>query len=551
MGRHRGFLASIAAANRQLERQQRARERATAQLSREHQRSLKQAERDQKLALKEREVAYREHREDEVEQKNSDLTERIELLQNVLTARARSASDGSPDARLSPDTVVTRSFARLRQVFTPAPFNPEATVGLAPRAPEPHRFAPVLPPRPGFLARLFGGQAKHDAAVQTTTDAAGARLAEAQQAFTSALAKWEHAASTARQAHLAAERTREDGVAKHNGEIDEWEQAFRQGDRDAVIQYSSLVLDSSEYDEDLPEEFRVAYSPESTELILEYVLPTFEVVPSVKEYSYVRAKDEIREKARPRSDTTTIYRTLIASLTLRTIGELLRATPSEIVASVTFNGVLSTIDPATGKDVRPCVISVRTTREAFSSLHLDRVDPVACLASLGASVSKKPEELSAVRPVIEFDMADRRFVPSQDALAELDARPNIMDLNPFEFENLVTNLFSKMGLDAKQTRSSRDGGVDCVAFDPRPVLGGKVVIQAKRYKNTVGVSAVRDLYGTMMNEGANKGILVTTAGYGPDAHDFAKDKPIELIDGGNLLYLLNQQGVQARIIMPV
>lgn len=43
--------------------------------------------------------------------------------------------------------------------------------------------------------------------------------------------------------------------------------------------------------------------------------------------------------------------------------------------------------------------------------------------------------------------------------------------------------------------ASRDGGVDCVAFDPRPIFGGKVVIQAKRYKGTVGVSAVRDLFG--------------------------------------------------------
>jgi restriction system protein len=126
-----------------------------------------------------------------------------------------------------------------------------------------------------------------------------------------------------------------------------------------------------------------------------------------------------------------------------------------------------------------------------------------------------------------------------------------MDLNPFEFENLVSNLFTRMGLDTKQTRSSKDGGVDAVAFDLRPVLGGKVVIQAKRYKHPVGVSAVRDLYGTMMNEGANKGILVTTSSYGPDAYDFAKDKPIELIDGGGLLYLLEQNGVQARIVFPV
>jgi restriction system protein len=54
----------------------------------------------------------------------------------------------------------------------------------------------------------------------------------------------------------------------------------------------------------------------------------------------------------------------------------------------------------------------------------------------------------------------------------------------------------------------------------------------------------------MMNEGANKGILVTTSGYGPDAYEFAKDKSIELIDGGGLLYLLEQVGTKARIDFP-
>jgi HJR/Mrr/RecB family endonuclease len=67
---------------------------------------------------------------------------------------------------------------------------------------------------------------------------------------------------------------------------------------------------------------------------------------------------------------------------------------------------------------------------------------------------------------------------------------------------------------------------------------GDVVIQAKRYKNTVGVSAVRDLFGTLQNEGASKGILVTTSGYGPASFEFARNKPIEFIDGANLLYLL-------------
>jgi restriction system protein len=85
----------------------------------------------------------------------------------------------------------------------------------------------------------------------------------------------------------------------------------------------------------------------------------------------------------------------------------------------------------------------------------------------------------------------------------------------------------------------------------RPVIGGKVVIQAKRYKNTVGVSAVRDLYGTMMNEGAAKGILVTTSGFGRSAYEFARNKPIELVTGSNLLSMLAEYAqVNAKIDFP-
>ena len=97
------------------------------------------------------------------------------------------------------------------------------------------------------------------------------------------------------------------------------------------------------------------------------------------------------------------------------------------------------------------------------------------------------------------------------------------------------------------TRASRDGGVDAVAFDPDPIRGGKIVIQAKRYTATVGVAAVRDLYGTVLNEGATKGILVTTSDYGPDAYAFASDKPLTLMNGANLLHLLEKHGHKAKI----
>ncbi|MCA9884609.1 MAG: restriction endonuclease, partial [Anaerolineae bacterium] len=206
---------------------------------------------------------------------------------------------------------------------------------------------------------------------------------------------------------------------------------------------------------------------------------------------------------------------------------------------------------ATGQEISACLVTVRTTRDQFKELDLEKVDPTLCLKGLNASVSRKPEELAPVRPVLEFSMVDPRFVEEADVLSELDNRQNLMELTPFEFENLITNLFQKMGLETRQTQSSRDGGVDCVAYDPRPIFGGKVVIQAKRYKGTVGVSAVRDLFGTLQNEGASKGILVTTSGYGKAAFDFASGKPIELLDGGNLLHLLAEHaGLEAKIVPP-
>ena len=61
------------------------------------------------------------------------------------------------------------------------------------------------------------------------------------------------------------------------------------------------------------------------------------------------------------------------------------------------------------------------------------------------------------------------------------------------------------------------------------------------------MAAVRDLYGTVINEGANRGILVTTSGFGPDFREFVKDKNITLIDGPHLIEMLRRHGRTYRI----
>ena len=49
-------------------------------------------------------------------------------------------------------------------------------------------------------------------------------------------------------------------------------------------------------------------------------------------------------------------------------------------------------------------------------------------------------------------MADTRFIEQRDLVSGLSSATNLMDLNPYEFEQLVANSFGQMGLDSKLTR---------------------------------------------------------------------------------------------------
>jgi restriction system protein len=209
------------------------------------------------------------------------------------------------------------------------------------------------------------------------------------------------------------------------------------------------------------------------------------------------------------------------------------------------------IDPATGVETHGCILSVQANPDEFLQINLSQVDPKACFRRLKGVASSKLAELTPVRPIAMLNKDDHRFVEAYSVIGDVDARTNLASMDWVDFENLIRELFekefSKNGGEGKITQASRDGGVDAIAFDPDPIRGGKIVIQAKRYTNVVGVSTVRDLYGTVHNEGANKGILVTTSTYGPDAYEFAKGKPLTLLSGNELLSLLGQHGHKAKI----
>jgi len=116
---------------------------------------------------------------------------------------------------------------------------------------------------------------------------------------------------------------------------------------------------------------------------------------------------------------------------------------------------------------------------------------------------------------------------------------------------VIRDLFQAMGFDTYQTRPSRDGGVDCVAHYTESVIGGKYIIQAKRFTHRVPVEDVRDLAGALDHERASKGILVTTSEFTRAGYEFARGKPIELINGNGLLALFKKwTKLDVKIVMP-
>jgi restriction system protein len=489
-----------------------------------------QDQKAQEQARKEQAKLYTESRIAKVNWQNEQLELEVYQLTTLLAEA------------LTIDSYV--DLNTLKQTPNISPFNP----GALAVAGNPPILQTYLPPEPsGFQKFLPGTKEKH-----------AQNISRAHERYNFDLSSF-HQYEYTRQQQLVQARAEYEKQYKEalqqaevqNKEIAKFQQDLQNGLQQAINDYFTMVLASSNYPDNFPKNFKLAYLPESKQLAIEYDIPPFDIIPGISAYKYIKTKDAINEIAQPLGQRKELYNSIIAQITLRTLYELFKADRHKQIEIIVFNGHVSTINKSTGHTIRPCLITLRTSQDIFTNLNLKQVDPVSCLKALNAGLSKGPEELIPIRPVLDFNMIDPRFVEEADVISSLDQRPNLMELSPSEFESLITNLFAKMGLETRQTRASRDGGVDCVAYDPRPVIGGKIVIQAKRYKDTVGVSAVRDLYGTVMNEGASKGILVATSGYGKAAFEFVEGKPLELLSGSNLLALLAEHAsIEAKIIMP-
>ncbi len=377
MARRRGVLATFVQLQREAEQERERRARATLKSQREADRAAAARTRatvqDQKL----RDRLYAEDRTREAAEDTTQVERQVEVLQSVLAATLR------VDDHLD--------LEALKQPPPNPVFDPRAA-GAPPSPPREEDFAVE---GPSAMGRVFAAS-KHAARAEQ-------RQTEYQKALDDHWVAAQRHAQRLEEARLrhetdVARQTQEH--RQHVEEVSELQRGLATRQPEAVVRYLDLVLEAAEYPDGFPHSWRLAYASASGHLTIEYELPRVDVVPNDKAYKYVKSSDTITPSARPAAQVRSIYAEVLRQTALRVVHEVLEADRGGAVRTVVFNGYVNDTDPATGREIRPCLVSLATSRERFLDVELARVDTVACLAHLEARVSKDPSKLQPCEPIV-------------------------------------------------------------------------------------------------------------------------------------------------------
>lgn len=139
-------------------------------------------------------------------------------------------------------------------------------------------------------------------------------------------------------------------------------------------------------------------------------------------------------------------------------------------------------------------------------------------------------------------LSRRRLLDRQDGLQSLRS------LSWREFEQLVGEAYRRQGYDVEETGGGgADGGVDLIIRGN----GETILVQCKQWRvQQIGVDKVRELYGVMTAENANRGILVTSGRFTNDAQSFKVGKPLILVDGPALAALVHDVRTKSSHTVP-
>lgn len=352
----------------------------------------------QKAAEKEAARLYAESRVAQVESMNALLARDIQDIDSLLAWT------------LDFDDFVDVAGLKVEQLAHPR-FSPGPLAVPAPPVPEPdYPSEPVYqePPAPKGLASAFGGKmkhqeavqqtrGKHDAAVKTWHEAATAQHAQ----YVSALQDLDRveafrvsSLAKAQATYEHESRAREAEAATRNEELTKLVNELAFDVESAIEEYAGIVLANSVYPDGFPVSHDHAFDLLTRELTVTALVPEPSTVPAVKEYRYVKGKDEIVPSMLPVKAQKDRYAGAIWQVAVRTMHEVFEADRTGKIHSVSLTVGVPRPSPATGAPETVPLVLVAADRDGFGKFDLANVVPRATLAHLGAALSKSPFDLT-------------------------------------------------------------------------------------------------------------------------------------------------------------
>ena len=409
MARRRGFFAELAYQNQQAERRRQKETaavfRAHAAAVRDYERLQREAERAQRAAVvadarerarleKEAGRLHAEAQVAEADARNAELTKTYDDIDGILATTLQvddyvdleslKVTAEHPPFDPGPAGVPTEAMPEL--VYPPAPVY-------------------VEPPAPGGL---FGAKKKH-----------AELIAQAQAAHQQAMAQWNAGNVELYNAHVAEGERRKEAEHKRLEALVALEARYKlecdQREADAVArneeltklindlafdvesaiqEYVGIVLSNAGYPECFPVEHEYHFDLATRELTLTATVPPPSAVPGVREYRYLKAKDEITETALPLKAQRDRYASAVTQVAVRTLHEVFEADRGGKIRSISLTVGTNAILPATGLPGTIPFVIAAADREQFSQFDLANVVPAATLDHLGAAVSKSPFDLT-------------------------------------------------------------------------------------------------------------------------------------------------------------
>ncbi len=409
----RGFFAELNYQAQQAEKRRRQQEAAAARAQAAAERSAEKARRDVERALAamargsaaEKKAAEKEAARLRVE---SRLAEVESLNAGLVSTLAE--VDGLLAATLDVDDYVNLESFKIGSVDHP-PFQPGALATPTPGLPElvcPPEPVYQEPPAPSGLAAAFGGKKKHQAALER----ARAEHNEAGQLWHEKCAEMQKAHRARQEAHQKAEADRLEMLAQaeaayqqecrqrdaeaeaRNQELDRFINDLAFDVPDAIEEYVGIVLSNSVYPEAFPITHEHRFDLGTRELTLTVIVPEPTAVPAVKEYRYVKAKDEITHSTLPVKSQKDRYAGAVWQVAVRSLHEVFEADRAEKINSVALTVGVDRVAPATGRAETVPLVAVAADRQTFGEFDLANVVPQATLEHLGAAMSKSPYDLT-------------------------------------------------------------------------------------------------------------------------------------------------------------